>query len=243
MHSSPHYKRVLIKLSGESLICEGDAHTGINPKACLQIAQSIQALYDLKIEVGIVLGAGNLFRGKTLTQEMKIPKVKADQIGMLGTLMNGLILAQTLNNLGCKSTLLSTIPAGEFVQLYSQEKAKHALKQGEIVIFVGGIGHPFFTTDTAASLRALEIEAEVLLKATKVDGVYSADPKKVASAKRYEEITFTEALKMNLQVMDATAITLCRENNLPIVVFNMYQKDNLLKVVQKKSCGTLVHGN
>lgn len=243
MHSSPHYKRVLIKLSGESLIREGDDHTGVDPKACLQIAQSIQAIHELNVEVGIVLGAGNLFRGRTLTQEMKIPKVKADEIGMLGTLMNGIILAQTLQNLGCKSTLLSCIPVGEFIQTYSQEKAKRALQQGEIVIFVGGTGHPFFTTDTAASLRALEIEAEVLLKATKVDGVYSADPKKVASAKRYEEITFTEALEKNLQVMDATAISLCRENNLPIVVFDMYQKNNLLKVIQKKNCGTLVHGN
>jgi uridylate kinase len=162
---------------------------------------------------------------------------------MLGTLMNGIILAQTLQNLGCRSTLLSCIPVGEFIQTYSQEKAKRALQQGEIVIFVGGTGHPFFTTDTAASLRALEIEAEVLLKATKVDGVYSADPKKVASANRYDEITFTEALEKNLQVMDATAISLCRENNLPIVVFDMYQKNNLLKVIQKKNCGTLVHGN
>lgn len=243
MASAPHYKRVLIKLSGEALLGEGQEHCGIEAAACQEIAQSIKTAHDQNVEIGVVIGGGNLFRGRTLTHSMKIPKIKADQIGMLATLLNGLVLSQALENSGCPSKVLSSFPAGEFIEAYSHEKAMQAFKRGEIVIFVGGTSHPFFTTDTAASLRALEIGADALLKATKVDGVYNADPKEDHTAKRYDQLTYKEVLEKNLQVMDGAAISLCRENNLPIVVFDMYQKDNLIKVIQNEKCGTLVKGD
>jgi len=162
---------------------------------------------------------------------------------MIATLLNGLILQQAFKNLNCPCAVLSAIPVGSLIETYSWEKAREYLDQNQIVIFVGGSGHPYFTTDTAASLRACEIGADALLKATKVDGVYSADPKVDKNATRYTSLTYNEVLEKNLQVMDSTAISLCRENKLPIIVFDMYQKDNLLKVIQRENCGTLVHGD
>lgn len=241
MTSSTPYRRVLIKLSGEALIGEG-SHFGIESAACQKIAESIKTAYDAKVQIGIVIGGGNLFRGRSLIKEMKIQRAKADEVGMIATLLNGLILQQAFRNLECPCEVLSAIPTGSLIETYSWEKAREHLDQNKIVIFVGGSGHPYFTTDTAASLRACEIGADALLKATKVDGVYSADPKVDTNATRYTSLTYNEVLEKNLQVMDSTAISLCRENKLPVVVFDMYQKENLLKVVQRKECGTLVHG-
>lgn len=238
MNSS--FKRVLIKLSGESLSEEGQH--GIQNDAALSIAQTLKTAYDAKIQMGIVVGGGNLFRGHELIQSMQIPRAKADEIGMIATLINGLVLQQALATVGCKAHVMSALPFGSIVQSYSYEKTQNYLDHGEIVIFVAGSGHPYFTTDTAASLRACEIGADALLKATKVDGVYSSDPKKNSDAKKYDELTYNEVLDKQLNVMDATAISLCRDNQLPILVFNMYQKENLMKVIDQKPCGTRVHG-
>ncbi|MCH9634087.1 MAG: Uridylate kinase [Chlamydiae bacterium] len=242
MSSTASFKRVLVKLSGESLVKEGN-HSGIESDACKKIAQSIKDVHDKGVEIGLVIGAGNLFRGRSLIKEMNIPRAKADSVGMMATLLNGLVLQQAFINLGCPCAVLSAFPVGSLVEEYSLEKTLDYLNSKTIVIFVGGTGHPYFSTDTAASLRACEIEADALLKATKVDGVYSADPKIDSKATKFDSLTYLEALEKNLKVMDATAISLCRENELPIVVFDMYQKDNLSKVVQRKKCGTVVYGD
>lgn len=237
---SAPYKRILIKLSGESLVQQG-GH-GIENEAALSIANTIKAAYDAQVQIGIVIGGGNLFRGHELISAMNIPRAKADEIGMIATLINGQVLQQALISVGCKCRVLSAVSLGSQIESYSFERAHTYLEAGNIVIFVGGTGHPYFTTDTAASLKACEIGADALLKATKVDGVYSSDPKVDPKAKRFDTLTYNQVLEKNLKVMDATAISLCRENKLPIIVFDMYQKENLIKVIRQENCGTLVHG-
>lgn len=232
------YKRILLKLSGESLM--GDQQYGIDQNRLGDYAEQIAELVKLGVQVGIVIGGGNIFRG--LSGAAKgFDRVKGDQMGMLATVINSLALNSALINAGVKSRNLTAIrmePVGEY---YTKEKAVEALSNGEVVIISGGTGNPYFTTDTASALRGIEIEAEVMLKGTRVDGIYTADPEKDTNASKFENISFDEIYKRNLRIMDLTATTLCKENNLPIYVFNMDEKGNLLKVMNGDKIGTLVH--
>ncbi|GAB1454406.1 UMP kinase [Draconibacterium sp.] len=231
------YKRILLKLSGESLM--GDQQHGIDQNRLNDYAEEIAMLVKTGIEVGIVIGGGNIFRG--LSGAAKgFDRVKGDQMGMLATIINSLALNSALINAGVKSRVMTAIrmePIGEF---YSKEKAIEALINGEVVIISGGTGNPYFTTDTASALRGIEIEADIMLKGTRVDGIYTADPEKDPTATKFDTITFDEIYKRNLQIMDLTATTMCNENNLPILVFNMDQKGNLKKVLAGENIGTIV---
>ncbi|MCE4566188.1 UMP kinase [Maribellus sp. CM-23] len=232
------YKRILLKLSGESLM--GDQQYGIDQSRLNDYAEQIAALVKSGVEVGIVIGGGNIFRG--LSGAAKgFDRVKGDQMGMLATVINSLALNSALINAGVRSRVMTAIrmePVGEY---YSKENAVDALAKGEVVIISAGTGNPYFTTDTASALRGIEIEADVMLKGTRVDGIYSADPEKDASATKFESITFDEIYARNLRIMDLTATTLCKENNLPILVFNMDQKGNLQRVMNGEPIGTIVH--
>ena len=231
------YKRILLKLSGESLM--GDQQYGIDQNRLNDYAEEIAKLVKAGVEVGIVIGGGNIFRG--LSGAAKgFDRVKGDQMGMLATVINSLALNSALINAGVKSRVLTAIrmePIGEF---YSKEKAIEALNNGEVVIISGGTGNPYFTTDTASALRGIEIEADIMLKGTRVDGIYTADPEKDSTATRFDTITFDEIYKRNLRIMDLTATTMCNENNLPILVFNMDKKGNLEKIMAGESIGTIV---
>lgn len=231
------YKRILLKLSGESLM--GDQQYGIDQSRLNDYAEQIAALVKSGVEVGIVIGGGNIFRG--LSGAAKgFDRVKGDQMGMLATVINSLALSSALKNSGIKSRVFTAIrmePVGEY---YAKEKAVDALEKGEVVIISGGTGNPYFTTDTASALRAIETEAEVMLKGTRVDGIYTADPEKDARAIRFDKISFDEIYEKQLKVMDLTAATMCKENNLPIHVFNMDKKGNLIKVIKGENIGTKV---
>jgi len=237
-HKMIKYKRILLKLSGESLM--GDQQYGIDQKRLNDYAEEIAILVKAGVQIGIVIGGGNIFRG--LSGATKgFDRVKGDQMGMLATVINSLALDSALKNHGVKSRVLTSIrmePVGEF---YSKEKAIAALTNGEVVIISGGTGNPYFTTDTASALRGIEIEAEIMLKGTRVDGIYNADPEKDPTATKFETISFNEIYQLNLRIMDLTATTMCNENNLPILVFNMDQKGNLQKVIAGESVGTIVH--
>jgi len=235
----PAYKRVLIKLSGEALM--GSEKFGIDQQACQQIAQAIGQVYDLGIELGIVIGGGNIFRGNQ-AHAFGFARTPADHIGMLATTINGLIFQQCLAKLGIESRVMSALKTDSLIEEYHWGNAQKALKEGIPVIFVGGTGNPYFTTDSAAALRASEIGAELLLKATKVDGVYSDDPKKNPKAIKYSRLTYSEVLTQQLNVMDATAIALCRENAIPICVLNLFEKDAMLQAVCGQNVGSLVMG-
>lgn len=232
------YKRILLKLSGESLM--GDQQYGIDQNRLSDYAEQIAAIVKSGVQVGIVIGGGNIFRG--LSGAAKgFDRVKGDQMGMLATVINSLALNSALVNAGLKSKVLTAIrmePIGEY---YTKDKAVEALANGEVVIISGGTGNPYFTTDTASALRGIEIEAEVMLKGTRVDGIYTADPEKDASATKFDKISFDEIYIRNLRIMDLTATTLCKENNLPIYVFNMDEKGNLEKVMRGDEIGTLVY--
>lgn len=233
----PLYQRILLKLSGESLCGEGDF--GIDLKTCETLGKQIKELSTLGIQIGIVLGGGNLFRGVKGTS-MNFDRVSSDHIGMMATIMNGLFLQQVLKNLGLSCKVLSALPCPQICETYQQTKALQYLLEGTILIFVGGTGLPFFTTDTSAALKACEIEAEILLKATKVDGVYDKDPLKYPDAKKFAQLTFGEALEKNVKVMDATAFALCRENNIPVYVFNLFKEKALYHALMNTSSGSLV---
>lgn len=241
MVSKIPYRRVLIKLSGESLM--GDQGFGINQKACLKIAQTIKSLRDASIEVCIVIGGGNIFRGIHL-EEMGMERTPADHMGMLATLINGIALQQALILISCPARVMSALECQKVVESYNWRRAQEMIQQGEVIIFVGGTGNPYFTTDTAAALRASEIQAEILLKATKVDGIYNKDPMKFPDAVKYEKLTYSQALAENLKVMDATSIALCRANNIPILVFNMslFTKDKIISSLSQEKLGTIVKG-
>ena len=231
------YKRVLLKLSGESL--QGEQNYGISTEMLNAYAQEIAAAVKHGAQVAIVIGGGNIFRGLAGTSK-GFDRVKGDQMGMLATVINSIALESALTNHGIKAKVLTSIrmePVGEY---YSAHKARELLNEGVVAILAGGTSNPFFTTDTASALRGVEIEAEVLLKGTRVDGIYTADPEKDPSAVRYEEITFHEAYSKQLKVMDLTAFTMCSENNLPIVVFDMNKPGNLSKVILGEKIGTLV---
>jgi len=231
------FKRILLKLSGESLM--GQKQYGIDEVRLSEYASQIAEIVGLGVQVGIVIGGGNIFRGLSGTSK-GFDRVQGDQMGMLATIINSLALNSALQAVGIKSRVLTAIrmePVGEF---YSKQKAIAGLEAGEVIILSGGTGNPFFTTDTASSLRAIEIEADVMLKGTRVDGIYTADPEKDKTATKFDEISYDEIYNRNLKVMDLTATTLCKENNMPIYVFDMDRVGNLKKVLLGEKIGTLV---
>lgn len=232
------FKRILLKLSGESLM--GKQNYGIDPERLSDYARQIKEIHDMGVEMGIVIGGGNIFRGLSGSQK-GFDRVKGDQMGMCATVINSLALSSALGAIGVKTKVMTAIrmePIGEF---YNKWNAIEALKNGYICIFSAGTGNPYFTTDTGSSLRGIEIKADVMLKGTRVDGVYTADPEKDPKATKFEEITFDEIYNKNLRVMDLTATTMCKENHLPIYVFNMDKVGNLKKVIEGENIGTLVH--
>jgi uridylate kinase len=232
------FKRILLKLSGESLM--GEQGFGIDPQRLSDYALQIKDVHDMGVQIGIVIGGGNIFRGLSGSQK-GFDRVKGDQMGMCATIINSLALSSALEALGVKTKVLTAIrmePIGEF---YSKWKAVESLEQGYICIFSAGTGNPYFTTDTGSSLRGIEIEADVMLKGTRVDGVYTADPEKDPTATKFNAITFDEIYNRGLKVMDLTATTMCKENGLPIYVFNMDVVGNLKKVINGEEIGTLVH--
>lgn len=231
------YSRILLKYSGEVL--KGSAAFGIEPQAIEDVVHSIQELRNLGVQVAIVLGGGNFHRGKNLLPA-GFDQAKSDQIGMLATVMNGIALQHSLASNGVTSTVFSAIPMIGFVQTYDIEVARQTLEKGDVIICAGGTGQPYFTTDTAACLRAIELKADVVLKATKVDGVYSKDPMRFSDAKRYDFLTFDEVIQQKLEVMDTTAVCMCAENQMPIQVFNMNDKSALNRIVHGEQVGTLV---
>ncbi len=237
MPGSKKYKRVLLKLSGESLC--GESSHGIKPDALLSISAEIKLAHAHGLQIGIVVGGGNIWRGEQDRGEA-ISRVTADYMGMLATLMNALALQDALENLGVPTRVQSAVEINKLSEPYIRRKAIRHLEKGRVVIFAGGTGNPYFTTDTAAALRAVEIEAEVVLKATKVDGVYTADPKKDKTAKKFDKLTFMDSIKQRLKVMDTTALTLCMENRMPVVVFDLAVKGNIARAVAGQKVGTLI---
>ncbi|MFO7641002.1 MAG: UMP kinase [Candidatus Competibacteraceae bacterium] len=235
--SRPVFKRILVKLSGEVLMGDGDY--GINTEVLARIAGEIQELRRLGVEVGMVIGGGNLFRGAGLARA-GMDRVTADHMGMLATVMNSLAMQDTLERLNVFTRVMSAIRINQVCEDYIRRRAIRHLEKGRVVIFAAGTGNPFFTTDSAASLRAIEINAEVMLKATKVDGIYSADPFRDPKAMRYDRLTYDEALARKLQVMDATAIVICREHDLPLKVFNINHHGDLVRIVCGENVGTTV---
>lgn len=231
------YKRILLKLSGEALV--GDKAGGIDPEILIKYSNEIKKIYDKGVEIAIVIGGGNIYRG--FNNEFKIDRVQGDYMGMLATLINGLALQNTLENIGIPTRLQSAINVNKVAEPYIKRKALRHLDKKRIVIFSAGTGNPYFTTDSAAVLRAIEIEANVILKGTRVDGIYNEDPNKNSDAFKFEKITFKEAISKGLKIMDTTAFTLSHENKLPIIVFDMNQENNLLKVLNGENVGTLVN--
>lgn len=239
MHSEkPTCKRILLKLSGEALM--GDDHFGINRSTIVRMVDEIAEVMALGVELAVVIGGGNIFRG-VAGGSVGMDRATADYMGMLATVMNALALADTMNKAGLVARVMSAIGIEQVVEPYVRPKALQYLEEGKVVIFAAGTGNPFFTTDTAAALRAAEIGAEVVLKATKVDGVYTADPKKDPTATRYAKIAFNEAMARNLGIMDATAFALCRDQKLPIKVFSIVKHGALKRVILGEDEGTLVH--
>ena len=232
-----NYKRILLKLSGEALV--GDKAGGIDPEILIKYSNEIKKIYDKGVEIAIVIGGGNIYRG--FNNEFKIDRVQGDYMGMLATLINGLALQNTLENIGIPTRLQSAINVNKVAEPYIKRKALRHLDKKRIVIFSAGTGNPYFTTDSAAVLRAIEIEADVILKGTRVDGIYSEDPNKNSDAFKFEKITFKEAISKGLKIMDTTAFTLSHENKLPIIVFDMNQENNLLKVLNGENVGTIVN--
>lgn len=234
----PAYRRVLLKLSGEALM--GDDAFGINPTTVEAMVADIGEVVKLGVEVAIVIGGGNIFRG-VAGGSVGMDRATADYMGMLGTVINALALQDALERHGLPTRVMSAIEIRQIAEQYIRRRAMRHLEKGRIVIFAAGTGNPFFSTDTAASLRAAEIGAEIILKATKVDGVYNADPKLDANATRFSELSYNDFLRQQLKVMDATAVTLCRENSLPIMVFNMTVQGNIQRALRGDMIGTLVH--
>jgi uridylate kinase len=234
----PRYKRILLKLSGEALM--GDDAFGINRETLWRIVAEVKTVADLGIEIGVVIGGGNIFRGMA-GASTGMDRATADYMGMLATVMNAMALADAMRQAHLQARVQSALTIEQVVEPYIRGKAIRYLEEGKIVVFGGGTGNPFFTTDTAAALRGSEIGAEIVLKATKVDGIYTADPKKDPSAQRFERISFDEAIARDLKVMDATAFALCRDQKLPINVFSIFKSGALKRVVTGENEGTLVH--
>jgi uridylate kinase len=234
---SPVFSRVLLKLSGESLL--GNKQSGIDAQANRAIASEIKEVHSLGVEVGVVIGGGNIFRGSE-SLDLGIDRVTIDQMGMLATVINGLALQDVLEKQEVTTRLMSAIELMQVAEPFIRRRAVRHLEKGRVVIFAAGTGNPFFTTDTAAALRAVEIKADILLKATKVDGIYSADPTKDKEAVRFDELSYISVIDKGLSVMDATAITLCMVNHIPIRVFNIFKKGNLRRVIMGESIGSLI---
>lgn len=235
----PHYKRILLKLSGEALM--GEQGYGIDYAVLDSIASEVKEVSDLGVQMAIVIGGGNIFRGLTATA-VGMERASADYMGMLATVLNALALQNILENKGVVTRVQSAIEMRQLAETYIRRRAVRHLEKNRVVIFAAGTGNPYFTTDTAAALRAMEIGAEVIMKATKVDGVYSADPLKEPSAVKFDQLTYIEVLQKNLRVMDATAISLCMDNSLPIIVFNLTASGNIKRIVSGEKVGTLVTG-
>jgi uridylate kinase len=235
--STPKYRRILLKLSGEAL--GGQTGSGINAKALESMARQVRQMRDLGIEVVIVIGGGNIFRGIT-GSEVGIERATADYMGMLGTVINALALQAALEKFGVPTRVQSAISMHQVAEAFIRRRAIRHLEKGRVVIFGGGTGNPYFSTDTAAALRANEIGADVILKATKVDGIYDSDPMINKEAKRYDQLSYIDALQKRLKVMDSTAFSLCMDNKMPIVVFDIFGEDNLRRIVLGENVGTLV---
>jgi uridylate kinase len=235
----PAFERILLKLSGESLM--GSLDYGTDPDRLRAVAEQVKTVHDRGVEIGIVLGAGNIYRG-IAGAASGMDRATADYMGMLAIVLNALQLQDALEKIGVHTRVQSALHVQEVAEPYIRRRAMRHLEKGRVVIFAAGTGNPFFTTDTAASLRAMEIGAEVIFKATRVDGVYDADPEKHPGARRFDELTYIDVLNRQLQVMDATAISLCMDNSMPILVFNLMERGNILRAVQGERIGTLVHG-
>ena len=231
------YKRILLKLSGEALM--GEQNYGIDTERLIQYCEEVKAIADLGIEVAVVIGGGNIYRGMQAASS-GIDRVQGDHMGMLATMINGLAIQSGMESVGMKTRLLSAIKMEQIAEPFIRRRAVRHLEKGRIVIFGAGTGNPYFTTDTAASLRAIEIEADVILKGTRVDGIYTADPEKDSTATKYDTLSFSDAISKNLNVMDMTAFTLWQENNVPIIVFDMNKPGNLKRVIAGEKVGTLV---
>lgn len=232
------YKRILLKLSGESLM--GEKQYGIDEKRLAEYAEQIKEIHQQGVQIGIVIGGGNIFRGLSGANK-GFDRVKGDQMGMLATVINSLALSSALTAIGQKSRVLTAIRMEPIGELYSKWKAIESMENGEVVILSCGTGNPFFTTDTGSSLRGIEIQADVMLKGTRVDGIYTADPEKDPTATKFDKISYDEVYRLGLEVMDMTATVMCKENNLPIVVFDMDTNGNLAKVMKGENIGTYVH--
>lgn len=235
--SAPKYKRILLKLGGESLM--GPEGFGIDLDMARSVSEEIKSVVALGVEVAIVIGGGNIYRGLS-GSERGVDRATSDYMGMLATVMNAMALQDTLEKEDVHTRVLSALELHQLVEPYIRRRAVRHLEKNRVVIFAAGTGNPFFTTDTAASLRAMEIKADVILKATKVDGIYDSDPKKNAAAKRFDKLTFLEVLNKGLKVMDSTSISLCMDHELPIIVFDLFKKGNVKKVVLGENIGTLV---
>ena len=233
------YRRVLLKLSGEALL--GDRQYGVDPAFCAFVAKQVAEIHGLGVQVGIVVGGGNIFRGLAAAAR-GMDRATGDYIGMLATVMNGLALQDALERAGVPTRVMTAIAMNEVAEPYIRRRAIRHLEKGRVALFVAGTGNPYFTTDTAAALRAVEINAEVLLKATKVDGVYDRDPMAYPDAQRYAHLNYADLLRDQLRVLDATAVSLCMENDLPIVVFDLNQPDNITRVAVGEAVGTLISG-
>ncbi len=234
------YKRILLKLSGESLM--GSLGYGIDPAMLLFFAKEIKKIHDLGIQIGIVIGGGNIYRGLNAGKQ-GIDRVTGDQMGMLATVINALALQNAFEETGMYTRLMTAIKMDEMAEPYIRRRAIRHMEKGRVVIFGSGTGHPYFSTDTAATLRAIEIEADVILKGTRVDGVYDSDPEKNPDAKMFDNISYLDVMNKNLRVMDMTAISMCQENDFPIIVFNMNVEDNLLKIIEGENLGTKVNNS
>ncbi len=238
IRKKPVFKRVLLKLSGESL--QGSKGYGIDPKSIISIAKQVKGVRSLGVDVAVVIGAGNIFRGIPASKKDGIDRSTADYMGMLATVINGLALQDSLEKLGVNTRVQTAIEMNELAEPYIRRRAIRHLEKKRVVIFAAGTGNPYFTTDTAAALRAIEIDADIILKATKVDGVYTHDPKKNKKAKKINSLTYIEFLKKGLRVMDLTAVSLCMDNKLPIIVFNLLKKGNIRRVIMGDKIGTLI---
>ena len=235
----PKYRRIILKVTGE--VFAGPHKFGIDGKTVKAFAEEIKEVKDLGCELALVIGGGNIFRG-AVASDIGMDRASADTMGMLATVINSLALQDALEKLGVSTRVLSAIEMRQVAEPYIRRRATRHLEKGRVVIFAGGTGNPYFTTDTTASLRAMEVGAEVILKATKVEGVYDADPLKHEGARKFEELTYIEVLNRQLKVMDSTAISLCMDNQLPIIVFNIMEKGNIKRVVSGESIGTIVSG-
>jgi uridylate kinase len=235
----PLYKRILLKLSGEALV--GDLDYGISPAVVQKVALEVKEVKDLGVEVGIVIGGGNIYRGVAASAR-GMDRASADYMGMLATVINSLALQDALEKMGSFTRVMSAVEIRQVAEPYIRRRAVRHLEKGRVVIFAGGTGNPYFTTDTAAALRAMEVKAQVILKATRVDGVYDTDPLIHRKAKKFDKLSYIEVLQRGLKIMDAPAISLCMDNHLPIIVFNLTEKGNIKRVVLGQKIGTIIRG-